>query len=195
MAPALLFHSCVKSLLFATVLSVLALSARADIESEVLREMNLARTAPQQYARILAQRCGSSDRDTAEAIRFLEKARPLPALQSSLGLGRGAQLHVDAQGPKGGRGHGNTFGRISRFGEWIGNAGENIFYGRGDARGIVCRLIIDKGVPGRGHRKNIFSSNYGVAGVAYGAHRTYGAMCVIDFAGRFVERGAELASL
>jgi len=109
--------------------------------------------------------------------------------------------HASAQscGPRsgsaGGRGHGNCFGRISKFGDWVGSAGENIYYGRRDARGIVCALIIDKGVAGKGHRKNIFSGNFGVAGIAYGAHRTFGAMCVIDFAGRFIERGGTLASL
>lgn len=157
--------------------------------------MNLARTAPKQYAQILAARCGAGDRDTAEAIRFLENARPLPPLSHSTGLCRGAQEHVVKQGPSGGRGHGNAFGRMGHYGNWVGSAGENIYYGKRDARGIVCALIIDKGVMGRGHRKNIFSGSFGVAGVAYGSHRTFGAMCVIDFAGSFVERSGSLASL
>jgi hypothetical protein len=196
LAPRLLFHSCVKSFLLIAVLSLTAaLTARAQVSSEVLREMNLARTNPQGYARLLAQRCGTGDSDTANAIRFLENARPLPPLMASSGLGRGAMLHVSEQGSSGGRGHGNCFGRIGKFGQWVGSAGENIYYGKRDARGIVCALIIDKGVAGKGHRKNIFSGAYGVAGVAYGAHRTFGAMCVIDFAGRFIERGSTIASL
>jgi uncharacterized protein YkwD len=157
--------------------------------------MNLARTAPKQYAQILAARSSSADRDTADAIRFLENARPLPPLAHSTGLCHGAQDHVMQQGPSGGRGHGNAFGRMEHYGNWVGRAGENIYYGKRDARGIVCALIIDKGVAGKGHRKNIFSDAFGVAGVAYGAHRTFGAMCVIDFATRFVERGSSLASL
>ena len=84
---------------------------------------------------------------------------------------------------------------MNKYGQWIGTAGENIYYGRSDARGIVCALIIDAGVSNRGHRKNIFSRSYGVAGAAYGQHAGYGAMCVIDFAGQYVERGGRLAGL
>ena len=186
-----------KKLVFALSAFVfLTISARAgEITSQVLDEINLARTAPQEYAHIISAQM-PGDRDTAEAVRFLEHARPLPALASSNGLASGAQLHVNEQGPTGAFGHGsNPFGRISRYGQWIGAAGENISYGHRDARGIVCQLIVDRGVSGKGHRKNIFSSGYGVAGVAFGPHAHYGAMCVIDFAGRFVERGDSIASL
>ena len=79
---------------------------------------------------------------------------------------------------------------MNKFGQYVGWAGENIYYGRGGARSIVCALIIDAGVSGRGHRKNIFSPNYGVAGVANGPHAAYGSMCVIDFAAQYVERGS-----
>jgi uncharacterized protein YkwD len=169
-------------------------SAQASILSEqVLAEMNLARTQPQQYAQYLASE-SRPGRDTEEAVRFLQKARPLPPLASSIGLGQSSMLHVNAIGPSGGRGHGsgwNTpFSRMNKFGQYVGTAGENIWYGRGGARSIVCALIVDAGVSSRGHRKNIFSSSYGVAGVAYGPHAAYGSMCVIDFAGQYVERGA-----
>jgi hypothetical protein len=169
-------------------------SAHASVLSEqVLAEMNLARTQPQVYAQYLAaeSRPGS---DTEEAIRFLQKARPLPPLASSIGLGQSSMLHVSTLGPTGGRGHGsgwNTpFSRMNKFGQYVGWAGENIWYGRGGARSIVCALIVDAGVSDRGHRKNIFSSNYGVAGVAHGPHAAFGSICVIDFAGQYVERGA-----
>ena len=104
-------------------------------------------------------------------------------------------MHVAEQGPTGGFGHGNPFSRMDRFGQWIGSAAENISYGKHDARSIVCQLIVDSGVMGKGHRKNIFSPAFGVAGAAFGSHARYGAMCVIDFAGRFVERGSTLAGL
>jgi uncharacterized protein YkwD len=162
---------------------------------QVLAEINLARTAPQEYARIVAERGGNS-RDVDEAVRFLQRARPLPPLSLSSGLSQGAQMHVSQQGPTGQFGHGsNPFGRMEKFGQWVGCAGENISYGKFDARSIVCQLIVDSGVSGRGHRKNIFSSGYGTAGIAYGPHAHYGAMCVIDFAGRFIERGGAIASL
>ena len=71
---------------------------------------------------------------------------------------------------------------------WIGRAGENIHYGPQDARGIVVALIVDEGVSGRGHRKNLFSPAFAVAGVAHGGHARFGAMCVMDFATGFAEK-------
>ncbi|HEV7404138.1 MAG TPA: CAP domain-containing protein [Chthoniobacteraceae bacterium] len=168
-------------------------AAQAGVSEQVLAEMNLARTQPQQYAQYLAAE-SRPGRDTEEAIRFLQKAKPLPPLGSSIGLGQSSMLHVSTQGPIGGRGHGgfgnSPFTRMNKFGQYVGYAGENIYYGRGSARSIVCTLIVDAGVSDRGHRKNIFSANYGVAGVATGPHATYGSLCVIDFAGQYVERGA-----
>jgi uncharacterized protein YkwD len=102
-------------------------------------------------------------------------------------------------GPIGGRGHKGRDGsqpwdRMARFGKWIGRAGENIDYGVRDARAIVVRLIVDDGVRSRGHRKNIFSRDFRVAGAASGYHATYGGMCVINFAGGFIESAGRVAS-
>jgi uncharacterized protein YkwD len=189
-----------KSILLFALAALASLPALAgEISSQVLAEINHARTQPREYAHIIASGTGGSQRDRAEAVRFLQKARPLPPLSSSIGLQQASLLHVAEQGPSGGRGHGfgfnSPFARMNKYGEWIGTAGENIYYGRNDARGIVCALIIDSGVSGRGHRKNIFSSSFGVAGVGYGMHAGYGAMCVIDFAARYVDRGGRLAGL
>ena len=64
---------------------------------------------------------------------------------------------------------------------------ENIAYGRHTAREIVLALIVDDGVRGRGHRKNIFNPTYNVAGAAYGSHARFGSVCSIDFASGYVE--------
>jgi uncharacterized protein YkwD len=65
---------------------------------------------------------------------------------------------------------------------------ETISYGYASAREVVAQLIVDSRVPGRGHRKTIFGAGYSLAGVACGSHSTYGAMCVIDFAGALAPR-------
>jgi len=183
---------------------ILSLSASAaDLASEVVAEMSLARTAPQQYAQIVASRLVGyrgveGEKVVREAVRFLEKSRPLPPLAYSDGIAQGALTHVLDMGPAGGRGHRGSNGsqpwdRMARFGQWIGHAGENIDYGVRDARAIVIRLIVDDGVKGRGHRKNIFSKNFRVAGAAAGFHAQYGRMTVIDFAGAFVETPGRVA--
>jgi uncharacterized protein YkwD len=198
LASIMLFMDAVKIIAISLLLAFASLSASAgEFNQKVLAEINLARTNPQGYAQLLAARMGSdNDRSVSEAIQFLQKAHPLPPLAPSLGLEQGAQAHVATQGPAGASGHGaNPFGRIERFGQWTGSAGENIYYGSRDPRGVVCALIVDRGVSNRGHRRNIFSSSFGVAGVASGFHATYGSMCVIDFAGGFVERGGTLAGL
>jgi uncharacterized protein YkwD len=71
---------------------------------------------------------------------------------------------------------------------WAGMAAENISYGYDDPAGVVRQLIVDSGVPNRGHRANIFSAGYQAAGVGCARHAVYGAMCVIDFAGAIVRR-------
>ena len=179
-----------------------AISARADdLAAQVQAELNLARTAPRQYAQIVAgHRRIAGERAVAEAVRFLEKARPLPPLTRSEGLSASALCHVLDLGPAGARGHTGRDGstpwkRMARFGTRGGYAAENISYGESDARGIVVSLIIDDGVRGRGHRLNIFGRNLFRVGIACGPHAGYGTMCVMDFAGAFAEAQARVAAL
>ena len=191
---------------FLTLLFLLVLCAggtcRADGQAEaVLREVNLARTHPQEYALILAAQQGFA-RDGSpygEAVNFLNHTKPLPPLAFSNGLAMGAMAHVLNQGGGGATGHygddrSSPWERMKRFGKWLGTAGENISYGIVNPRQIVVSLIVDANVGNRGHRRNIFCRDFGVAGVACGPHARYGTMCVMDFAGAFVEKEGYSAS-
>ncbi len=185
------------SVLFTCLAFSLELRA-GESGQRILAEINLARTQPQVYARIVA-RSASGSRAGGEAVRFLERVAPLPPLEYSDGLSHAALGHVLDQGSAGGIGHtgrdgSHSFDRISRYGQWQGAVGENIDYGHRDARAIVVRLIVDEGVAGRKHRANIFHKTYRVAGIAAGPHARYGAMCVMDFAGDFIERGSGVAT-
>jgi uncharacterized protein YkwD len=203
-APRLLRSPCVTrfSLLTLVLLAATPL-CRAAGDGSVLDEINLARTQPRQYAEIVATRMrelpGTDERCVDETVKFLMRQAPLAPLRSVSGLMASARIHVADQSMTGEIGHRDSDGagpvqRIDRCGVWSGCAGEDISYGYPDARSVVVTLIVDQGVPGKGHRKNIFSRDFHVAGVASGGHARYGSMCVIDFAGDFVPKGAAVAT-
>ncbi|MDR2495391.1 MAG: CAP domain-containing protein, partial [Spirochaetaceae bacterium] len=97
------------------------------------------------------------------------------------------------QGPRGTTGHAGSNGssprdRLNRYGAWGVNVGENISYGGATGQDIVVQLLIDDGVPSRGHRKNNMESAFAFAGVGVGAHKVYGTMAVLDFAAAYTEK-------
>ncbi|HJW10085.1 MAG TPA: CAP domain-containing protein [Holophagaceae bacterium] len=200
--------------LIALVLTLQAMASDPAIERgrRVLDEINRARANPKATAALLRPWLdrfggkllrleGEVDLVTqegrpavAEAIAFLESTKPLPPLSWSDGLFLAAQDHAreQADGATGHAGkHGSTpFERMERYGRWQDTAGEAIGYGPEDPRRVVLNLLVDDGVPGRGHRKELFNPEFHVAGAAFGTHAEYGHLCVIDFAGGFVENKA-----
>lgn len=176
---------------------------------QILSEINLARTAPHYYAGLLRDfrsrfrgkvyKLPGSDvsvmtregvKPVDEAIRFLTGVKPLPPLSWSDGLaGAADELAID-HGRSGSIGHIDERNRglrerIESYGKWNKRIAENIGYGGGEPRMMVMQLIVDDGVPDRGHLKNIFSDVFTTAGVGCGSHPQYGGLCVIDFAGEF----------
>jgi len=180
-----------------------------NLSRQVLAEINLARTQPKSYAGFIRQfrtqftgknyeLPGSTTRVQTnegvkavdEAIKFLSRQKPVPPLAWSDGLSAAAGELAEEQGSSGDTGHTGrqsrgTRERVERHGDWLARIGENIGYGPEDARNMVMQLIIDDGVPDRGHRKNFFSPLFTTAGVACGPHPRFRSMCVVDFAGGF----------
>jgi len=182
----------------------------SEIQKAVLNELNVARTTPMKYVEYLKDRrrgfkgkifsAPGGIRVTTregvaavdEAIEALSKQAPLAALQFSEGLALAALDHVLDTGPKGlvshdGSDDSNPVTRVSRYGELEQVSGECISFGHSEARQIVLTLIIDDGVPSRGHRLSIYKQEFRLAGIARGPHKTYKDMCVIDFACVFKE--------
>ena len=123
-----------------------------------------------------------------EAIHALESMHAdLGQLVLSKGLSHAAGDHVADTGQRGLIGHKGADGsdlpkRIGRYGTWSGLIGEDIAYGERDSRAIILALLIDDGVPGRGHRKSLLDPRWHYVGIACGFHALYGTMCVLDFA-------------
>jgi uncharacterized protein YkwD len=131
----------------------------------------------------------------SELVTYLRAADPISPLDNEqpLGLVRAAQEHVADIGPSGEMSHDGSdkskpADRMSRHGEWKVTCGENISFGETDAEAIVLQLLIDDGVPSRGHRTNIMNPAFRCCGAAVGVHKQYGVCCVIDYAGGYGEK-------
>ncbi len=111
------------------------------------------------------------------------------------GLVKSARDHAVDIGEKGIVGHKGSkdetmSDRIDRYGEWNGKIGENIDFGSNDAVEILLSLLIDDGVPSRGHRKNIFNPDYKLIGIASHPHVQEKICCVMDFASFYTPKGS-----
>ncbi len=190
----------------------------SDIDYEVLYELNFVRTDPQGYADMLRETRSSYKigyklspsgvhiitkegiSALEEAINVLDNTEPMKPLIISGCLCRSAMDHILDQGPRGSIGHYGSGGsdpteRVNRYADCYLPSGECIAYGPADARSIVMNLIIDDGVPDRGHRKNILTPAFSSAGIGVGPHKTYRHMCVIDFTFKKVISENNLVSL
>jgi uncharacterized protein YkwD len=175
-------------------------------ELAVVREINKIRRFPREYAKYLRAlgtrfegtlwrlrdhvpiRTNEGRAAIIEAAEYLEKVAPVMELITyDEALHRAALDHVQDQGPTGATGHKGTdgsspSGRIKRYSGIGGLSAEVINYGDETPRMTVIQLVIDDGVPDRGHRRNLFDRRFRVAGAAIGPHTEYGIMVVVDLA-------------
>ena len=178
------------------------------LEKDIILETNKVRTNPQKYAELYLQpmlqyyngnRYSVPGQVTIvtqegatgvqECIAALNRTAGVGVLTPERGMSLAAKDHVTDQSRTGQTGHDGSDGstpdtRIRRYGTFPGayTRGENISYGKTTARDIICQLLIDDGVPGRGHRTNIMNRAFTQIGVGYGTHQRYGASCTITYA-------------
>jgi uncharacterized protein YkwD len=180
-------------------------------EQALLNEINLARANPSAYMAYLEQyRKYYKDKmvnfpdgytqPTIEgitalndAIAFLRTVKTLPPYQLRTGMISGAKVHLDDMLKTKSSGHRGSDGskpedRLNRFGMWDISVGENIVYESRLARNDLIGMIIDDGVSNRGHRRNIFSSQHTVFGIAGGQFEPGKTMYVLTFAGKFTDK-------
>lgn len=222
------FHPLLRGLLlaslfapfFATNLHAEPTDYLSQLESEIVRQHNLARRDPALYATYLeallplfdgkilrepgriALRTSEGASAVREAIRFLKKASSASRFQPSRGMSQAARDHVQDIGASGsveheGRDGSQPWDRVNRHGRWGETVGENMAFGAfrpEDARTVVMQLLIDDGVSSRGHRTNIFNPRFHTIGVSCGSHASYDETCVIDYAGSYEENSQPPAS-
>jgi uncharacterized protein YkwD len=176
------------------------------LEKDVVLEMNMARSNPKKYAELYIQprlRYYSGNNYSVpgqitivtqegkkavdNCISAMSRMQTAPLLTPELGLSLGAKDHSVDQGKTGQTGHDGSdrsdpFIRINRYGGGFTSAGENLAYGSTTGRDIIVDLLIDDGVPSRGHRKNIMNTGVTQSGVSFGAHPQYRTMCTITYA-------------
>lgn len=178
----------------------------AEIEQNIVAEHNRVRQNPASYIPLLQARldsmnaaghipngCGPNCTLTTqegraavqEAIDFLRQQAPLPALAMAGPVAQAARVHAQDQAG-GAIGHRGSDGsshsqRLDRAGAIYTRSGENIAYGSRTGQQVVMDLIIDDGVPDRGHRTNIFSPHWTHIGAGCGPHRGYRSVCVVNY--------------
>jgi uncharacterized protein YkwD len=185
----------------------------SPVEKDVILEMNKVRSDPAKYAELyirprlryyngsLYQAPGQITIQTSEGkkavegcVNALSKMRSVEPLLPERSLFLAARDHAADQGKTGRTGHDGSdkstpSSRTARYGKG-GYIGENIAYGSGAGREIVVDLLIDDGVPSRGHRQNIMKRDYNQTGTATGPHPQYGSMCVINYARDYESGGS-----
>ena len=183
-----------------------------QFENQVIIELNKVRLNPAKYAedklaRLVHNydgkllnidgkipiRTQEGKKALLDCLRDMKQAKPLPPLSPSQGLSQVAQILLKEQQRSGRIGHIGNRGstpqsRVEKIGTWTGELSENITYGNDSPQMVVINLLIDDGVPNRGHRKNILNPKFNEVGIAAGSHPKYKQMCVMEMAGGFQKK-------
>ena len=182
------------------------------VAKDVILEMNKVRTNPKKYAELYIQprlryysgknysvpgQITIVTQEGAAAVNAciaaLGRAGSAGILMPEKGMSLATKDHVADQGKTGQTGHNGSDrstpeSRMKRYGKFSGSwtLAENIAYGETTGRDIVCGLLIDDGVPGRGHRTNIMNRAFTQTGAAYGTHPRYRASCTIAYGSGYI---------
>jgi hypothetical protein len=176
----------------------------SKLEAEVLTALNQARTGPPTFIKVLLPEFGGGS--NSDAVKYLKKQAPLPALSCDGRLEAAARKLLADQGPLGGEAHVASDGsapwqRMQSAGVNAQLYAEEISVTFPTALGTVSQLIIDP-VPFPPHhdakspplvhptRNDVMNPGLSLAGVACGANKTFKVMCVIDLSSRPLAAGS-----
>ncbi len=143
-------------------------------EYQMIEEVNTLRANPagyikyvEDYVRDMRQNgeFGNSIQTSQELMEVLKNTKPLPVLTPIECLHAAAVLHAQDQKPTGDVNHQGTDGampwdRTQRACSLLINGNENLVGGPASIRRAVLLLLIDDGIEGRGHRKNLLNPEW-----------------------------------
>lgn len=182
------------------------LTSYDDLANQIIAEHNFIRANPKSYIPLLeehlihfkedilsrpgevALRTNEGKAAYLEAIEFLKKVQPVPALTNDNRLTQAALDHCEDIGFSGAYSHvgedGSTVSdRIEKYCEWDHYCTESIEFGSKLAKDVIISFVVDDGLNDRPHRKNLFSPNFKYIGVAVGAHKETEVVTVVDYVG------------
>lgn len=181
-----------------------------QLASDILDEINKARTSPNDYLEILKKnveylkdgilylpdedplRTVEGEEAYNEAIEFLESVEPLEPLERNTYLNQAVSDHAHDIGESGEYSHEgsnkeNISLRVEKYAEWDYVLCQNLDFGGKNAQEVVINLITGDGDKARTHRKNMFRTDIKFAGVASAHHKEAEVVSVIAYAGNVRE--------
>jgi len=155
-------------------------------EKQIIFYCNLARMNGKLFATTYAKQYYKDKKVKSTSyskslITELNKLDPLPPFQPAEDLYNAAFAHAVTSGKKGTTGHQQFESRFKKHAPGYNPYGENCSYGNHRPLDFVMSLLIDEGIKGLGHRKNIFSKQFSHVGVAIHTHKKYKYNAVMDF--------------
>ncbi|MBP5175807.1 MAG: hypothetical protein ILP07_07850, partial [Treponema sp.] len=162
----------------------LSFAAPSGALRTVLDEMNMARTAPSDYAATRLEPLLSGDktpyqRALAECIKQLNSMEPLPALTWGDGLASCADEVVKSKCA--GVDYPEISERIGKYCNWKGCT-ESLVSGQSVPRSIVIKLLVDSESAKSVNRNNVLSKEYSHVGLSMAPHKEEAYICCMDFA-------------
>jgi uncharacterized protein YkwD len=164
------------------------------LEQAIIKEINRARTDPEDYAAWLEDtkqyydgvwlklpgekpvRTNKGLKALEEAVEFLRELDPLPPLTSS------AELTTVAQE------------KLKQIEARNNLEEENVSYGRTTAEGIVMQLVIEDGFTNGSDSHNLFNSDWRATGIACQNDPRYDNICLISYGEDASEQAADNSS-
>lgn len=180
---------------------------------ELIKEINLVRTDPSEYAKkLLSYKNNFRDKvlripgQTAiltnegfsafqEASDFLSETKPMNTIVLNPYLTRIAEDAYSLSKDSDADSVVDLDSIIAKHGQIVGIFSEAIDFGSSTPEMVVINLLVDDGDPNRGNRANILNPKFKLCGIAKGTHKTYKNMTVITYARHFFSKGEDIGIL